>query len=79
MGREGVSDRMGRGMLIVGRYSRLTGLGFSVPSLGQLALTFKELLRMSWRLRGGVKVYAIGLEEAVCKQVVRQIIDVDEK
>ncbi len=58
----------------------LLGLRPSSHCLDQLALMFRELWRISRRLRGRRNEFdVICLEEAVCRQVVGQVFHVGEK
>ncbi len=64
----------------MGRCSLLMGLRSSSQSSDQLALTFIELLRISWQLRGAFDVFdVICIEVDVCCQVAGKVIDVDDK
>ncbi len=66
--------------LLMGRRFLLLGLRPSSQCLNQLALSFRELWRISRRLRKRRnEVDVIGLEEAVCRQVVGQVFHVGEK
>ncbi len=58
----------------------MLGLRPSSQRLDQLALTFRELWRISRRLRGRRNEFdVLSLEEAVCRQVVEQVFHVGEK
>ncbi len=77
MGREG--ERGEKAELKMGRRSLLVGLRSSSQSVDQLALMYRELWRMSRRLRRAMSLTSFCIEEAVCRQVFEQVNGEDDE